>query len=616
MKLRRAQINGFRCLKDVQLGFDDLTILLGGNSTGKSTVLRALKFFFEGDKLEPDDVYGRTGGGTVSVQLTFDALTQADRETFGLYAQGDQLVLTRLWTVGDADSKITGRALRYPAFDHIREAQGRERTAAYKTLRGAHPNLELPIATNVGDVEAAMLAWEMANPDQCDAAESDASRFFGYASVGQSRLADRFKFVFVPGLRDAADEATERKGSILERLLAAIAEQRAQANAELTTLEEETRVRYAEVVSESHGPTLSGLAERLEGALQRFVPDAAITLRPVEASLKIDPPRVELRGGEAQDLSDLSRQGHGFQRTFIIAALEYLAETAAEATEGDDRPTLFFAIEEPELYQHPPRARHFYSTLRDLARGGQPIQVCYATHSPYFVSAPEYTSIRLFRREAVGDDGLPAGTTAVAADPDAVVQHLPENQRGEIDRYLARTMRDAFCEAFFARAAVIVEGPTDTAVFKQAALVADIDLTLLGVTFVSVSKSAQPVAIAILRTLGVPTFVIFDGDNGKEGQDAVNAATNNRRILSALGQAETDFPETAVSDDWACFATDLDAFLESESEFRRHCEEVCSELGWSKLKSPEVYAEAVERLGADGVPVTVREVVERIHALL
>lgn len=616
MKLRRAEIRGFRCLEDVSLGFDDLTILLGGNSTGKSTVLRALKFFFEGDKLEAEDAYGRTGQGTVSVQLTFDGLTDADRETFGLYAQGEQLVLTRLWTVGDPESRITGRARRNPDFKPIREAQGRERTGTYKALREAREDLELPQATNVADVDAAMLAWEMEHPEQCEAAEDDAGRFFGYGSVGQSRLADRFKFVFVPGLRDAADEATEKRGSILERLLAAIADQRAQANDELTALEEETRQSYEKVVSDSHGPTLSGLADRLETALQRFVPDASITLTPVTASLKIDPPRVQLRGGEAQDLSDLSRQGHGFQRTFIIAALEYLAETAAEAAGEDDRPTLFFAIEEPELYQHPPRARHFFATLRQLAKDEQPVQVCYATHSPYFVNAADYESIRLFRRQPAAEERLPAATAVVAADPDAVLESLPEERRGEIDRYLARTMQHAFCEALFAKAVVIVEGPTDAAVISQAASVLGIDLMRSGVTFVPVSKYAEPLAAAILLTLGIPTFVVFDGDRGAEGKDGANAAETNRRILRTVGEAEIDFPDTTVAGIWACFGMNLEDHLSSEPDFERHCQEVCAEFGWSKLKSPEVYAEAVERLGPEGLTNPLRDIVARIGALL
>lgn len=41
MRLGEVKVQGFRCLEDVTLAFDELTILLGSNSTGKSSLLRA-----------------------------------------------------------------------------------------------------------------------------------------------------------------------------------------------------------------------------------------------------------------------------------------------------------------------------------------------------------------------------------------------------------------------------------------------------------------------------------------------------------------------------------------------------------------------------------------------
>lgn len=143
-----------------------------------------------------------------------------------------------------------------------------------------------------------MLKWEMANPEKCTASDQDASHLFGYQSVGQRKLADRFKFVFVPGLQDAADEAVERKGSILERLLAAIADQRAEAREGLSALEDRFREEYTNLVESTHRPTLDGLADSLGEQMRRYVPSAEIRLEPVAQQLAIAPPRVLLRGGE------------------------------------------------------------------------------------------------------------------------------------------------------------------------------------------------------------------------------------------------------------------------------------------------------------------------------
>jgi len=45
--------------------------------------------------------------------------------------------------------------------------------------------------------------------------------------------------------------------------------------------------------------------------------------------------------------------GHGLQRSYLLALLQELA-----GSEAPNAPTLILGCEEPELYQHPPQARH------------------------------------------------------------------------------------------------------------------------------------------------------------------------------------------------------------------------------------------------------------------
>lgn len=112
MRLQEVRIEGYRCLEDVTVGFGALTTLLGSNSTGKSSVLKALRFFFEGEALTIDDVFSQREDDYVSVQATFDNLSPADCDVFGVYALGEQMVLRRAWQ--DGSIKLTGRGLRYP----------------------------------------------------------------------------------------------------------------------------------------------------------------------------------------------------------------------------------------------------------------------------------------------------------------------------------------------------------------------------------------------------------------------------------------------------------------------------------------------------------------------
>jgi putative ATP-dependent endonuclease of OLD family len=617
VRLARVRVEGYRCLDDVELTFDDLTILLGTNSAGKSSILRALQFFFEDGSLTRDDAFGSDDAREIVVQVTFDHLTRADRETFGSYARGDQMVLRRAWK--DGKSKLTGRGLQYPAFTEVRgQSGGVARRTAYNQLVTTHPELGLPSVSRVDEADQAMLDWEMAHPDQCATCWDEATRFFGYSGVGRNRINERFKFVFIPGLKDAAEEATERRGTILERLLTAITEQRAEADKQLASLEESVRDQYKELVETTHRTTLQDLASGLQDRLRDYVPTSEVALEPVPQELQITAPRVRMVGGDEQHLTDLGRQGHGFQRAFIIAALEYLA--TAEAQPEGDPATIFLAIEEPELYQHPPRAAHFAATLRGLATRDRPkVQVCYATHSPYFVEPSRFASIRICRR-VKEHDGRPARTVVRAVSESEVARNLPASRRHRFPQEVARTLNTSFREAFFARAVLLVEGPTDVAVFSQLARMLGSEFLSHGVVCAQAAKSVMPIAHGILTSLEIPTFVVFDGDDHKDGNgicatcgrgrgDARHHAKLNRELLISLGEQATDFPKDQHNARWACFRTDLEHHLQEHAQFTKTRSKVAEELNWN-AKSGAVYAETIERLGLGALPPMLASITE------
>ena len=58
-------------------------------------------------------------------------------------------------------------------------------------------------------------------------------------------------------------------------------------------------------------------------------------------------------------------------------------------------PTLLLGVEEPELYQHPPQARHLADVFGQMAKGNN--QVLITTHSPMFVSGDGFENTQLVR---------------------------------------------------------------------------------------------------------------------------------------------------------------------------------------------------------------------------
>lgn len=124
-------------------------------------------------------------------------------------------------------------------------------------------------------------------------------------------------------------------------------------------------------------------------------PEASLTLQwhqDPEKSVKVEEPYAKVLAGEAEFQGELARFGHGFQRSYLLALLQELASAG-----GAEGPTLILGCEEPELYQHPPQARHLSGVLQELAGAGS--QVLVSTHSPLFVGGESFESVRLVRRD-------------------------------------------------------------------------------------------------------------------------------------------------------------------------------------------------------------------------
>ena len=156
--------------------------------------------------------------------------------------------------------------------------------------------------------------------------------------------------------------------------------------------------------------------------------------------------------------TDVSRQGHGVQRA-VIAMLQALVPDHEALETGDDSTynrTLLLSIEEPEIYQHPIRARSFARVLTTLAARAD-VQVIVATHSPHFVRPEHYPAIR---RMSIcnGSSTLRRSTySALAvstAGRDSYVRQVAE-------KHLPSSFSEAFCKSV-----VLLEGQTDHVIFR------------------------------------------------------------------------------------------------------------------------------------------------------
>ena len=323
--------------------------------------------------------------------------------------------------------------------------------------------------------------------------------------------------VYVRADRRLADQLPHTRYSLLRTLLEDVAD----------AIEDATM----DVGGEDR-PLTDLFAERLEAALQVLrVPEfleleALVRARSLE-NLGLDPvadrDQFDLRFGlfEPMDffkavklmVSEGAREfeatelGHAAQNALVIAIFQAYEQLRKEGA--------VFLIEEPEMYLHPHRCRFFYETLRRLSESNQ---IIYTTHSPHFVTVPNFDDVRLVRRDETNRTTVRASTLAV----DTV---LKEKLRKELD-----PNRN---ELFFAQHVILVEGATEKLAIPEWARRVGVDLNRLGVSIVDVGgKRSLPTFADVVESFEIPLTIMFDSDSSEFKDRREEEAEFNTGLLA------------------------------------------------------------------------------------
>ncbi|BEH60159.1 ATP-dependent nuclease [Burkholderia pseudomallei] len=611
MKIQSVRIRNFRTLKDVTIPFDYVTTFIGPNGVGKSTVLRALDWYFNGKPgslTEKDCSFG-AAHEDIEVQVTFTELTEKDRNELGKYAPAGATTFTAWKRRGqDGSESLSANSKSYAPFNAVRDkASAADKKAAYNALLKSDSSLGLPAWTNVDAVNQAMTTWEAAHNDQLvEAPESLQTNFFGFNSGG--KMSGLFDFVLVTADLRAREESIDGKSSIIGRILERSVD-RAAADVEISKIVEESRAKQQTVYEEKFKTQLEMMTTQLNEVVKSYSPGRAVTVSPAEVELKAPRTTFEVAVLDGTTETAVERQGHGFQRTLLISALQLLAQSSAASAEG----VICLAIEEPELFQHPIQAQTFAKVLRSLAEdASMRIQVAYATHSPYFLEARHFDQVRRLTRSS---DVPPVVTVHLATIAGVKAKLDGILNADAVDRQLDGIVANQLGAALFAHRAFLVEGTTESAVFHGIGDRTSLgSLEAAGLSIVPVGgKTSIPLAHAILASIGIPVYALFDADsgfdarakdNGKEekkiAEERVNHSKANRAVLRYFGRAEENFPSAIVADEVAIFDDHLEAFMSANwPEWVTACNNLEAAAGISLAKNQLAYRTATLKAGGN-----------------
>lgn len=611
MKIQSVRIVNFRALKDVTIPFDCVTTFIGPNGAGKSTVLRALDWFFNGKPgslTETDCSFGATTE-VIEVRVTFSDLTSEDRNELGKYAPDGAATFTA-WKRRSPDGTevLSANAKGLPEFSAIKgAASATAKKELYAALKSSRPDLNLQQANTGTAVEQAMTAWESANTNLLlDAPEALQTNFFGFNSG--AKMSGLFDFVLVTADLRASEESIDGKSSIIGRILERSVD-RTSADEAIALIVEESRARQQQVYQEKFKTQLDAMTVRLNEVVASYAPGRPVTVSPSNVELKAPRTTFDVKVLDGTTETPVERQGHGFQRTLLISALQLLAQSGTASASG----VICLAIEEPELFQHPIQAQAFAKVLRSIAENSaNRIQVTYATHSPYFVEARHFDQVRRLTR-STGDTPVVSVHLAAVSDVKAKLHGVMDAE--VVDRQLDAIVAHDLAIALFAHRAFLVEGTTESSVFYGIGDRATIgSLETAGISIVPVGgKQSIPLAHAILTAIGIPAYALFDADSGFEARAVAKGKSRekiaeertshvkaNRAVLKYFGRGEEDFPAALVATDVGIFEDHLESYLaEHWPDWIDACNSVESETGIKLAKNQHAYRAATLRAAGE-----------------
>lgn len=544
MRLSQLRIQNFRSFEDEIINFNDYNCFVGPNGSGKSTVLNALNILFRNTQaasnvisLDEEDFHHSNTKKPIIITATFIDLSESAMKDLKAYVRQNKLIFSAkaVWNPDTRRAEVTQIGSRQVIKDFAKyfrvEKEGGKATelkTIFKKLREKYPEIEAASAKTA--MQQALRDYEEAHPELCEPVPSS-DQFYGW-SKGVNLLENHCQWVYVPAVKDPTEEQQEGKNTALGTLLHRTIRSQVDFKDSLDALRREAGQKYQEIIREKQD-ALKDIGRTIQDRLRDWShPGARVDLLwhyDDTKSVSVTDPIAAVKIGEGEFVSDMVRLGHGMQRSFIVALLQLLSSTREGA-----QPTLILGFEEPELYQHPPQARHLSSVLEKLSTGNA--QVMITTHSPYFISARGFENVRMTRAY-----GQPSKTVVT----DLTYEKLSESlstalgtdppQPSTIMAAVEQIMQPSQNELFFSKVPILVEGSEDIA-FLSTHLHLNKkweEFRRYGCHFIVCSgknKMSRPLAIA--KGLGIPAFVLFDGDCDKAtGADRANHERDNKCLM-------------------------------------------------------------------------------------
>lgn len=511
MRLISLSVRNFRCLKDVRdVPIHDLTVLIGENDSGKSTILDAIDLVLSKRNPTHDDYHAyleQPRAAEIAVELVFE-FAEGEEKPDPAYLDGDGCLRYRAtWRSGPPTFEVMGvryansilnqdfTKLKAGEFDGILDQLGIETSSK----RNAEVRLQLLEGYLEQERPAKESAW-----------------------VEVKGQIDRF----LPRFERFSSADYENPEAMIRKTLQAVVE------AQVYEKDEDGAKQVIQSLSEIAGQWKSRLDEKV-GELLGFIRQYNDEIVAVSVDPTIDFAKsfqgVTLRLQGQTGSYPIANKGDGTKRRLFMSILDWDRKVMLET---DAKPVIR-GYDEPDANLHYEAQRRMYYSLRDLTQSSAKIQAVICTHSLTMIDRAPARNINLLSRD---DDGG-CQVSYLQTDADKVIEQFLAD--------MSRSMGISNSMIFYERCFVFVEGPTEyealpfiCANLAQTTLVED------GIRVHNLGGCGnwEPFVKLMARNKRDLMLFLLDSDCN----DPASGCKLNQRSLTKLGFSEQYMKEHAV----------------------------------------------------------------------
>jgi len=507
MKIKTLTIDGFRCLRCLSVSFEeDITVIVGENDCGKTSMIDCLKVITQNKPIEIDDFYY----GSDIIKLTVEIENFIFKKEYRKDGDNIQELPLEAKPIKNYLVEIKNE-FETDDFD-ITLPDNDEKIRSIATLFG----LTVRSNSNIDNLRIRVIEIINNNLDNSDFKIENAQF-------------PHFNHILLDG-KQFENVSSFFKEVFLKEKQSSIWQEKIQSGITIEDFLKETIDNYSDEISRRMNET--GIKDKVKLFLKNLTD---IRIEPVYQArdLNIDAKVKFLENGTE---INLQKKGDGTKRRITMALLEFKKE---QALLGNDSSTIYL-LDEPDTHLHVRAQIELLQTLQEFSDAGN--QIILTTHSPFIINSIKPNQIRLLSLEEKN------GTK---------IKHLRDQPLLHASILQSIGIENVYL--FFARTIIIVEGETEQsfiANYYLRMIKRTISSDLIKIINVDGINNIYGFAKGILE-LHDPEriYAVFDNDCSEELLELINklGIPPERKFIIGNKEFEDSFSDEALFNCWKMY---------------------------------------------------------------